>query len=194
METAMPLTHDQRVRLVQALRWARAHKWKNGVWPSTRHNDEHWVYFDATTDLLTIPTKDAAVTVSSADEALDVLAALGILHPTLSPMINRFVEETVEPASAPPDAYAFDGPASFERAGEALEEMVNGRISAVRAAEVLSALAQQGLIASIEYVEQTTDELARFTDCGMSDPSDIADLAMVLSTGEYVPLDAREDD
>jgi hypothetical protein len=49
-----------------------------------------------------------------------------------------------------------DGPASFLDAGQAFADWVDGRITSERAAEVLSRLAQQGLIVSAAYHDEVT--------------------------------------
>lgn len=194
----MPLTREQHLDVTCALRWARKHGWQHAAYAHAWRNAEHWVTFDATDSALAIggrfntapiTPRLATFTVRSADEALDVLAALGLLHPTLSPMVKRCTEETVEPASGQPDGCAeeFDGPASFTEAGQAFADLVNGGVSAGRAAEVLSTLARQGLIVSTEYADEIRSDLALDRDAFGG--GDIAELAMVLTTGEYVPLD-----
>lgn len=204
----MPLTRDQRLRLAYALKWSRDNGWKQGAWNHTWHNDVHWVAYDSVDTSLVVdsmhPTsplgrplahrlRRAKVHVENVDQALDVLTALGLLHPALSPMVNRCVEESVEPASGQPDVCAndFDGPVSFTEAGEAFADLVNGVVAPRRAAEVLSELARSGLIVSAEYADEITDELAvdrRLAELG----GDMADLAMVVSGGHYVPLDQEQ--
>lgn len=194
----MPLTREQRLDVTCALRWARKHGWQHAAYEHTWRNAGYWVTFDATDssivvdgrfDTAPVALRLARFTAQTPEQVLDVLAALGLLHPTLSPMVNRCIEETVEPASGQLDGCAegFDGPASFTEAGQAFADLVNGGVSAGRAAEVLSTLARQGLIVSTEYADEIRSDLALDRDAFGG--GDIAELAMVLTTGEYVPLD-----
>jgi hypothetical protein len=50
----------------------------------------------------------------------------------------------------------FDGPASFVEAGQALADLVHGRVMPDEAAGVLSQLAQAGLIVSVAYHDEIT--------------------------------------
>lgn len=52
------------------------------------------------------------------------------------------------------DSDRYDGPASFAEAGEAFAEWSRNRLSAYWAAELLSRLAQAGLIVSVELHEE----------------------------------------
>jgi hypothetical protein len=201
LEAAMPLTREQRNRLVSALRWSRKNGWKAGVWPRTWNSATHWVGYDsetsilfvdsAITDSLDLRARRAKVRIHSVDQALDILAALGLLHPGLSPLVSQFAIDTIDPAGQP-DPTEFDGPASFGQAGQAFADLVHGRVTPLRAAEALSTLARQGLIASIEYLEETASGQVA-TDLTLHalghETVNLADLAMVMSSGHYVPLD-----
>jgi hypothetical protein len=57
-----------------------------------------------------------------------------------------------------------DSPAMFADAGQAFADLVDGRVSAGRASEVLSQLAQQGLIVSVAYHEESISGPADLMD------------------------------
>jgi hypothetical protein len=73
---------------------------------------------------------------------------------------------------------AFDGPANFIEAGQAFADWVDGRVTAERAAEVLSLLARDGLIVSVGY----HDELAEGEAAG--EAALMADLAAIIDGDE----------
>lgn len=170
----MPLVREQRDCLARVMSWSRAHGWTHDAYPNSwrRTDGRARVRFDPEFRALIVdyppPTSRAAwVPVDSPEVAVDVLAALGHVPAHLSPLASKFIctDPACPCASTEGDADfyalelgddpdAFDGPASFLEAGQAFADLVDGRVSAERAAEVLSRLARDGLIVSVTYHEE----------------------------------------
>lgn len=136
----------------------------------------------------------ALIPVDSVDVAVNVLAALGRIPLGLCHSETFFYHDPPEPppiykelawSNGEPQAWdvdeqqplpgmppapepdEFDGPASFSDAGQALADLIDGLISADRAAELLSRLARDGLIVSTTYHDEM---LSQLTDYAISDP------------------------
>jgi hypothetical protein len=176
----MPLTRDQYLKLTRTLRWANANGWRYGPWGHTWRNADWSVTFDPKLSALTVDRVQPGRTViadrvrravvynvTSLDEVLDVLSALGI---------------PVHESEPVPDGHALDGPISFADAGQAFADLVDGRVTPCRAACVLSTLARQGLIVSTEYADEMASDLAVDRVGGG------VDLGEVLTSRDYVPL------
>lgn len=183
----MPLARAQRMTLARVLSWSRRNGWVRDAYPNTRRSaDGHaHVRFDAIDEMLVVDRLDPAadplrcrvvmVPTDAVDVAVNVLAALGYIPPELCPMVVAEHDEseriyytpwTVEPQQPlpgmpeAPEPDEFDGPASFADAGQTLADWTDGRITADRAAEMLSALARHGLIVSTVYHDEMLEQFS----------------------------------
>lgn len=171
----MPLAREHRNSLARAMRWSRFNGWAHDVYPNTFRStdDRTHVRFDSIDSTLVIARVDpdssplrcrvTLVPVETPDVALNVLAALGHLPVELCPLGEKLLgdlrpDDTPDPGDPDPDP--FDGPASFIEAGQAFADWVDGRVTAERAAEVLSKLARDGLIVSVAYHDEAVEDRA----------------------------------